>query len=169
MKIAPAKAAVPTINSDLPTLTCPECGEPMRLVVNPEYARPCAWRCSRYGCTGYHGAHDDGTPLGIPAPAATRQMRHEAHLVFDRLWRSGAMSRTQAYAELDAAMGVAHGEAHFGAMSLVECKRAIKWAEVRLEFLQSYGSKVPEYKRKIWDGKQRQSRRAQGVLVTKRW
>ena len=54
-------------------LTCPECGARM------------PWQMSKYGgfyscerypiCKGTHGAHPDGSPLGIPANWATKDAR----------------------------------------------------------------------------------------------
>jgi ssDNA-binding Zn-finger/Zn-ribbon topoisomerase 1 len=134
VKIGPrAPVKVP----ELPDLTCPECGSPMRLVETLWDDHPWQYRCSRSPlCSGTHGAHPDGRPLGIPGDAATKLARIAAHDVFDRLWKSGAMRRSEAYEELDAALGNDPGCSHFGAMSISECKRAEAWARERLLFLQ---------------------------------
>lgn len=104
---------------------CPECDGEMVL------------RTSRYGlfygCRAYpqcrctHGAHPNGEPLGVPADADTRLARTEAHAVFDTLWKSGRMSRGQAYRWLAGAMGL--DEVHIGAMSGEACARVIRLVE----------------------------------------
>lgn len=121
----------------LPDLTCPECGDPMRLVETFWSDHPWQWRCVRSPlCSGTHGAHPDGSPLGVPGDSLTKAARAAAHDVFDRLWKSGAMSRGKAYQELDAALGSEPGGSHFGAMPIAECQRAQAWAAERLKFLQ---------------------------------
>ncbi len=38
------------------------------------------WQCSRASnCSGVHGAHPDGTPMGIPGNRETNRARVEAH------------------------------------------------------------------------------------------
>ena len=72
--------------SDTPV--CPECDSKMSL------------RRSKYGlfygcstwpaCPGTHGAHPDGTPLGVPATQAVKQLRIRAHELLDaRFGRQG--------------------------------------------------------------------------------
>ena len=67
-----------------PEITCADCGSPMVL------------RDSKYGlfygctdfptCKGTHGAHPDGSPLGIPADAETKLLRRQAHVVAESIW-----------------------------------------------------------------------------------
>ncbi len=86
--------------------------------------------CSAYpSCNGTHGAHADGTPLGVPGNAATKAARIAAHEVFDELWRGGGMSRGAAYRWLARKMG--RDEVHFGEMSIDECEEAIQIVENR--------------------------------------
>ncbi len=80
-----------------------------------------------YGCTKYptcsatHGAHKDGNPLGIPATKITKQARIAAHDVFDQLWKQRHMSRKEAYAWMQRAMGLPSGEAHIGRFTVEQC------------------------------------------------
>jgi len=55
-----------------------------------------------------------------------------AHDAFDRLWRHGLMSRTQAYAWMAAILGVEAHEAHIGSLDVDSCDRLC--AAVRSEF-----------------------------------
>ena len=112
------------------TLACPECGSPMELrqgkIGNRHY-----YACMRYPeCKGAHGAHRDGTPLGIPADGATKAMRIAAHEVFDALWKDGRMTRSEAYAWMGEVMGLGPDEAHIGRFDKATCTRLIKavWA-----------------------------------------
>jgi hypothetical protein len=152
MKISPrARIEVPA----LPNLVCPECGDSMRLVETIWTDHPWQYRCIRSPlCPGTHGAHPDGRPLGVPGDAATKAARVAAHDVFDRLWKSGAMGRGEAYEELDAALGNDPGTSHFGSMGIAECKRAEAWARVRLRFLQ--GSPKVEVLKQIGRQKRRE-------------
>lgn len=96
-----------------------------------------ALKPSRYGifygctefpdCTATHGAHKDGTPLGIPANAETKKWRIEAHKAFDKLWKNGGcMSRKQAYRHLRERMNLTAMECHIGRFDISQCKRVIE-------------------------------------------
>lgn len=78
-------------------LRCGRCGCAMTLR-GPEtnrFGKPW-WCCTRWpACDGSHGAHPDGTPLGVPADARTKAARQRAHAAFDPIWQ-GATSRKKA-------------------------------------------------------------------------
>lgn len=98
---------------------CGRCGKPMHLhgqvYVCPDYPR----------CRGTHRAHKDGTPTGIPADAQTGEARKRAHERFDRLWKSGRVTRPQAYVILRRIMGLSIPEAHIGRFSREQCDQLI--------------------------------------------
>jgi ssDNA-binding Zn-finger/Zn-ribbon topoisomerase 1 len=102
---------------------CPECGSTMVLRSSS--------RGLFYGCTSFprcragHGAHPDGTPLGVPADAETRAARVRAHEVFDKLWSGpGApFSRREAYAKVAEAMNL--DSLHFGELDARRCAEAV--------------------------------------------
>lgn len=104
---------------------CADCGAEMKLRQSrygPFYG------CPRYPeCDGKHGAHPNGDPLGVPAKKATREARQRAHAAFDELWRSGELSRGQAYKRLAEHMGV--DEVHIGEMDEEQCDQVVAWAE----------------------------------------
>lgn len=108
-------------------VACGDCGAPM--VLRPSRFRP-FWSCTRFPeCRGTHGAHPDGRPLGVPANAATRAARIQAHAAFDSLWRSGGMSRSAAYRWLAKAMG--RSEVHMSGLSQPECDEVIRLVNER--------------------------------------
>jgi hypothetical protein len=83
------------------------------------------WGCSKWpGCKGIHGAHPDGRPLGVPANKETKGWRIKAHAAFDGLWKSGRMTRNEAYTWLSAALGVP--SVHIGEMDSQGCREVIR-------------------------------------------
>jgi ssDNA-binding Zn-finger/Zn-ribbon topoisomerase 1 len=108
-------------------LDCPECSGTLVL------------RDSKYGpfygcinwprCDATHGAHKDGRPLGIPANKETKKLRMEAHKLFDKFWKSGAMTRGQAYQWLQKFMEMSEQEAHIGNFGAEECLKLIEKLE----------------------------------------
>ena len=81
---------------------CPECGRPMILRDNGPYktrsGQPKLWyACPFYPryCTGSHGAHPDGTPLGTPANAELKALRTQAHKECGRVWGDWATNTSK--------------------------------------------------------------------------
>jgi len=104
-------------------LRCPECAAPM-LLKRSRYGL--FYGCSAWPrCTGTHGAHPNGKPLGTPADRATKLARIRAHDAFDQLWRGGGMTRKQAYAWLRRTLGLSKHEAHIGRFDVATCERLI--------------------------------------------
>lgn len=103
-------------------LDCPKCDGKLMLR-NSRYGL--FWGCSNYketGCKAAHGAHPDGTPLGIPADDRTKQARIEAHAEFDKLWKDGPLTRGGAYRWMQAAMHMREEEAHIGRFTYEQCE-----------------------------------------------
>lgn len=99
-------------------LECPDCGAVMALRDDGWGVR---YRCTSGGCRGAHGAHPDGSPHGVPADAATRRARSEAHEVFDRTWKIGGLTRSQAYAWMRETVGCGH----VSEMSREQCRALV--------------------------------------------
>lgn len=102
------------------SLSCPDCGSPMELMGSRWGVN---WHCTGQGCKAAHGAHPDGSPVGSPADVRTRKARARAHDAFDRLWRHGLMSRTQAYSWMARTLGISKQEAHIGSLDAESCDR----------------------------------------------
>lgn len=114
---------------------CAECGSPMVLRQTEKFR----WKngqprkfygCSRFpACTGSHGAHPNGQPLGIPATKDMKQWRMQAHAAFDRLWDGGTMSKRAAYLWMQTAMSMTKDDAHIGRFTMEQCQRLIALVE----------------------------------------
>lgn len=80
---------LPTLTARYPgsrLLDCPECGGHMVLRKSPKYPQP-FYGCLKFPfCSATHGAHPDGSPLGIPADKETKEWRIKAHAALDPLW-----------------------------------------------------------------------------------
>ena len=105
-------------------MICPECGADM-ILKKGKYNK--FYGCVQWPeCTGSHGAHADGTPLGIPANKETKAWRIKAHDAFDRLWKQDGMRRKKAYRKLAMSMGLAEEDCHIGRFNIEQCEEVIK-------------------------------------------
>lgn len=110
-------------------VACGECGAPMDL---KRSRFGLFYGCTTYpACTGTHGAHPDGAPLGVPANAATKAARIAAHAAFDTLWKGGAMTRGDAYRWLCSALGMTRDDCHIGRFDEATCARVIDAVKAR--------------------------------------
>ena len=110
------------------SVACGECGAPMVM------------KTSRFGkflgcrqfptCKGTHSVHQDtGQPMGTPADKATKEARIKAHASFDTLWKSGVLTRQQAYKWMRQTMGLDGKTGHIGAFTKEQCVRLIALVE----------------------------------------
>lgn len=96
---------------------CPYCGSPVIKTTNDKiygkiYGNGQVYMCT--GCDAYVGCHDHGEPLGRLANARLRELKKEAHALFDPIWKTKKMSRGNAYGYLAKALGIPKSECHFG-------------------------------------------------------
>ena len=114
--------------ADLP---CPECGARMQLRSTPRFTYRDGlprqfYGCSRWpACPGSHGAHPDGSPVGVPANRETKAARMRAHAAFDALWKGGELSRADAYRWMRKALQLDAAEAHIGRFDIDLCERLV--------------------------------------------
>jgi hypothetical protein len=117
---------------------CLECDRRAKLVSGllayphkPERARDMFWLCD---CGAVVSCHP-GTAManGRPAGAETREWRHRAHQVFDRIWlaragrgsKAASRARENAYRWLAEQLGIPRSEAHMGRFDAATCQRVI--------------------------------------------
>lgn len=83
------------------------------------------WLCD---CGAYVGCHGQtGEALGFPAAAYTRALRMQVHELFDKLWKTGSLTRKQAYAKMGEALGITKDECHVGRFTSEQCFKALAW------------------------------------------
>ena len=77
-------------------------------------------------CDAYVGCHN-GTDqsLGRLANARLRHAKKIAHSYFDRIWKDGYMSRTNAYTWLSNQLGIPKEYTHIGMFKIETCNRVI--------------------------------------------
>ena len=80
-------------------------------------------------CNAYVGCHDGTiTALGTPADRQTREARKAAHEAFDQIWQSRRMTRPDAYAMLQKALGLTKDECHIGLFDIEMADRVVEVA-----------------------------------------
>ena len=89
------------------------------------------WGCSRWpNCKATHGAHPDGSPVGIPADKETKALRVKAHESFDGLMKKNGVHRGSSYFWLGAMLGIPlhkiGEECHIGRFDAETCKQVIQ-------------------------------------------
>lgn len=83
------------------------------------------YSCPAEGCTIYCWSGATSTP----ATPETHAARKAAHAAFDPLWQSGRMRRTEAYAWLGAALGLAPEDTHIGMFSREQAQAVVRAIE----------------------------------------
>ena len=96
--------------------------------------RPDLWGKFFYQCVpceAYCGCHPNSDrPLGKLATARLRKLRSACHLKFDQLWKSGEMTRKEAYSWLQDKMNMSQEDAHIGMFNEIECEKLLKvWGD----------------------------------------
>lgn len=94
-------------------MKCPYCKQEAEWVENKEiYGKNYGKSYMSYfcrACDAYVGCHQNGhAPLGTMANRNLRDLRKQCHLLFDRWWKSGKITRKGAYQLLEQKTGVKH-------------------------------------------------------------
>lgn len=129
-------------------LKCPYCGSPARLASPKEVYKHYnkkgnVWVCSNYPkCDAYVGCHPNtDIPLGRLANSKLRELKKEAHKQFDPLWKSGLMTRNEAYEWLAYMLHITESECHIGMFDEATCNKVIKLCK------KQDNEKIREYRR----------------------
>lgn len=125
---------------DISKMRCPYCGAPVVLrsadgiYKNNERGMQ-LYVCTNYPkCDAYVRVHA-GTkiPVGTLANPELRTLRRTAHSYFDRLYKSGIMSKQDAYLWLSDLLQAPLSEAHIGYLGEYYCKQVIEESRKILE------------------------------------
>lgn len=116
------------------TPQCPYCEKPAFLVTGaviyphrPELHPLKFWNCPE--CKAYTGCHANSPvnkPKGRLANAELRKLKMEAHAAFDPLWKTGRMSRSDAYGILADRLGIKMSKCHIGFFDEAQCRRVVE-------------------------------------------
>lgn len=113
---------------------CPYCGSGVRKTTEYEvygkvYKNRVIFCCDNYPeCDAYVGSYSDGNPLGRLANKDLRLAKINAHFYFDKIWRSGVITRTKLYNELSIYLGIPKKYTHIGMFKKETCKIVQEWA-----------------------------------------
>ena len=125
-----------------PKVKCDYCQGAARLVNGsaiyphrPDLMDKKFWQCAP--CKAYVGCHPDSMiPLGRLANAELRREKQKVHALFDPLWKSRHMKRSDAYAYLAKKLGMAQQNCHVGMFDVETCRTAVAVLNAR------YGAKT---------------------------
>lgn len=132
----PSRRATARVKAPLPAPEqCRLCGGNVRIGEHAEVYGgrsfgdwPWVYLCD--DCGAYVGLHPfTSIPLGTLADARIRAARKACKPAFEKLHRSGGMTRKQAYAALAERLGIPVDECHFGWFDLDMCEQARRAAE----------------------------------------
>ena len=101
-------------------IRCADCNVRMRLLGKSRRTYVCP------DCNASLIANKYGQPLGTPATKDVRNLRRRAHIVFDRLWKSGEVTRSSAQRWLAKELRIAVKQCHFGYMNRENLERVIQ-------------------------------------------
>lgn len=108
---------------------CEYCGGKVKLADASEVHGPKA-RGKIYLCTNCNacvGVHKGTTkPMGTLANTVLRLKRQEAHRVFDAIWKTRGITRSEAYGWLAGRMGLPKHRAHIAYFNVAQCDEAIR-------------------------------------------
>lgn len=127
----PSKSAMARVRDPLPVPTeCPYCSGQVSIIHHADIYDgrvfsdwPWMYVCDR--CEARVGMHPfTSIPLGTLADEPTRVARKVCKPAFEKLWQSGRMSRTDAYAWLAGKLGLTAAQCHWGMFDIQTCHRA---------------------------------------------
>ena len=112
---------------------CPYCGASVELrdynyIYHTNKYKGKVWVCNNYPkCDAYVGCHKNTEiPLGRLANKKLRDLKQEAHRQFDPIWKSGLMTRKDAYKWLASMLHISVEECHIGMFDVERCREVIK-------------------------------------------
>lgn len=112
-------------------MVCPVCGGRASFLLESSsvYGRDFGplFICSNFPkCDARVGAHRNTLkPKGTLAGANLRELRKKCHDLFDPLWRSGELDRSEAYRLLAKAMNITTKQAHIAMFTEDDCRHLL--------------------------------------------
>ena len=115
-------------------ILCPYCGKQAKLIDSIEVYKTKSYGpiylCKCVEGWAYVGINKKtGKPLGSLADSSLRLMRKQAHNLFDKLWKDGIMTRSDAYSWLSKELVINKNDCHIGMFDDELCIKTIKLIE----------------------------------------
>lgn len=110
-------------------VTCPYCGREAEFIDSKDYysngiSYGMIYICRK--CDATCGTHrKTGKPFGSLANKKLRELRKQCHAIIDPWWKSGKMTRNEAYRKLAKIMQVPIKNAHIGIFRENDCRRML--------------------------------------------
>ena len=80
-------------------------------------------------CDSYVGTHDDNKPLGRLANKELRNLKKQAHVFFDKIWKENLIDRDVLYMQLASFLKLPLQYTHIGMFQEKTCLKVEKWAK----------------------------------------
>lgn len=116
---------------------CPYCGQDTiftdsKIIYDKSYGM--VYTCANYPfCDAYVGVHKGTkTALGRLANRELRELKKQAHLLFDELWKSKRMSRKHAYKWLSEQLKIPVQDTHIGYFDIGNTKKVINICQTKM-------------------------------------
>lgn len=117
-------------------IRCPYCGAVAQLRSAAEIYKDDSCTGELYVCANYpacnsyvHVYPHTRVPMGELANGDLRHLRIRAHRTFDQIWKTGIMTRENAYRWMAEYFGLSARDAHIGKFSEYRCKELITKCE----------------------------------------
>jgi hypothetical protein len=109
-------------------MICPYCNKPAELKDSSViYGKSYGLIYICFPCNAYVGTHrGTSTPLGTLANSELRKLRKQCHSIFDLIWKSGKMSRFEAYVWLSKQLKIDINQCHIGMFDVDQCKKVME-------------------------------------------
>jgi len=114
---------------------CPYCKSETRLttetvIYGKEYKGRKVICCKNFPiCDSYVGTHDDNKPLGRLANKELRNLKKQAHVFFDKIWKENLIDRDVLYMQLASFLKLPLQYTHIGMFQEKTCLKVEKWAK----------------------------------------
>jgi hypothetical protein len=115
---------------------CPYCNgksilRPETFIYNEHYSDKNYWVCENYpNCNAYVGTHGHGIwqnfPMGRLANPDLRNLKKNAHQLFDHMWKTKTIARGEMYSWMRRVMNLTEPEAHIGELDNDRCRELIE-------------------------------------------
>lgn len=116
---------------------CPYCESEViytsnKVIYGKEFGNGKCYKCTH--CDAYVGVHN-GTniPLGRMANKELRELKKQAHALFDPIWKTKQKTRSEAYQDLANALGIPKNECHFGWFDQPMLLKAIRILQLQID------------------------------------